>query len=173
MVLCPREKNRPQVTGNWPRLRSPRVALSIALQRNHVEIEVESSEERASHTLCGRHRDLMLLVRIVYSLSNMVTNHVLVQWSSQTRDQRVYKRCGIAQLTQASRHKLNVERADELLANSIPAIVHITALARSSSEIRSRERPKSVRRHRFPARPSRSSVASRSELSLTFRLVAA
>ena len=32
MVLCPREKNRPQVTGSWPRLMRLRVALSIALR---------------------------------------------------------------------------------------------------------------------------------------------
>ena len=31
MVLCPSEKNRPQVTGSCPRLMRPLVALSMAL----------------------------------------------------------------------------------------------------------------------------------------------
>jgi hypothetical protein len=33
MVLWPKEKNNPHVTGNWPKFIKPRVALSIALRR--------------------------------------------------------------------------------------------------------------------------------------------
>ena len=35
IVLCPSEKNRPHVTGSWPRAISALVALSIAL--SHAE----------------------------------------------------------------------------------------------------------------------------------------
>jgi hypothetical protein len=38
MVLCPKEKNRPQVTGNCPKLIKVLVALSIALERDRISI---------------------------------------------------------------------------------------------------------------------------------------
>ncbi len=46
IVLCPREKNKPQVTGSWPRLMRLRVALSIALRRGWFQVHVRGEEHR-------------------------------------------------------------------------------------------------------------------------------
>lgn len=48
IVLCPREKNSPHVTGSCPRLMRPRVALSIALDESSFVADIK---------LCGGEED--------------------------------------------------------------------------------------------------------------------
>lgn len=147
IVEWPKEKNNPQVTGNWPIPMRPRVALSIALsiQSNPIiligalyapdMIRIEGWDERTRPSVVHIIKYLAGLIYRVWDRSSWQIKLSDSEWSRS-----------VAKHTQAKRAKLRTDSLCVCLPKSKPATIQHTAFTNSSHVIRSNERPNNVSR---------------------------